>query len=289
MTTIQSFITNINEFTWMSDVFDILIVTLLFYGLIKITKGTKVMQLLKGIVLFFLLYVIANLFDMVTCIYLFEMLFENFLLILGIIFAPEIRNTLENIGRKKILKEGIEAIFGHKNTLKQEQTMSAISEICSACQDMASNKTGALIVFERDGNLNEISNTGINVKSQISSELVKTIFFHNSPLHDGAMIIKNNKIHSAGCILPLTDQSINSKFGTRHRAAIGITEQSDAVSVVVSEETGHISICKSGQLINDISIYNLKEELVKSLLKENIEPVKNKIIKNKRRANIEKH
>lgn len=245
---------------WLVNILDIAIITTIFFLVIKLIQNSKAIQLIKSVVVLVVLYLSANLLKMQGCQYLFKMIFDNIFLILIVVFAPEIRGVLENIGRKKILRNGFKNFFSKKDL----QFEKSVDEICSACKNMAKEKTGALIIVERDTLLGDIAETGKIIKGEISSELIQNIFFHNAPLHDGALIIKDNQIYAAGCILPVSnDPNIKSKYGTRHRAGIGLSEQSDCLSIIVSEETGHISMAEHGKLTGNITPEKLKEELSK--------------------------
>lgn len=175
-----------------------------------------------------------------------------------VIFQPELRKTLEQIGSK-----GIKDVFDIETPIDR---VSCVDEVVKAVTRMSKEKIGALIVFERDMNLTEISYTGVQLESIVSNELLINIFVPDTPLHDGAVIIRNNKILSASCILPITDkEDLDRQYGTRHRAAIGMSEQSDAVVVVVSEETGTISLVINGKIIRDMKEDNLRKELKRRL------------------------
>lgn len=257
--------------SWFINILDILIITIIFFVIIRLVKDSKAMQLFKSLIAFSILYLVSYLLDMQGCQFLFKIIFDNIFIILIVIFAPEIRGVLEGFGRKNTLKNQISFLFNIKKE-KNRETIEAISEICHACKNMSRTKTGALIIFEQGTNLGNIIDTGKVIEGKITSELVENIFFHNSPLHDGAMIIRDNKMQAAGCILPVSNnQTIKSKYGTRHRAAIGISEQSDCISVIVSEETGHISVAMNGKLFSDLSETELKEILLSGEVNANEE------------------
>lgn len=199
--------------------------------------------------------------------YLFSALFRDVILVLIVVFQPEIRHIIEAVGRSKI--KGLSGIHARNAQIRyNEETTVMIGEICKACAEMSDRKIGALIVLERDTPLNEVIETGTPVDAKISEELLGNVFYPKAPLHDGAAVIRENRLCAAGCILPLTQHhgAVSSALGTRHRAAIGMSEQSDAVMVVVSEETGYISVAKDGRLRRNISDGELREVLCDELL-----------------------
>ena len=234
------------------DTIDIMLVTLLVYKIIKFLSESRALHVIKGIVLLLVAYFIINLLDMQASTYIFRMVMNNFIIIVIILFAPELRHALESMGRSRF---SILRILGFNRTnAAYAQNKHAMHEICKACIDMSNKKIGALIVIERDVTLNDIVSSGTEVDAKVSKELVGSIFFPNSPLHDGAAVIRDGRVCAAGCILPLTqNNNISSELGTRHRASIGLSEQCDAVVVVVSEETGKISIAHKGKLEREIS------------------------------------
>lgn len=257
------------SFNFTSDLLDILLVTLVVYELIKLVRGSRTFQLIKGIGLLAVVFGLVKLFNMEASEYLFTVLFENGLIILVVLFAPELRKILERFGRQSIKNI---SFFNFNNGVDYEKTVTeAINSFCKATVDMSETKTGALVVFEKDAPLQDISNTGTIVDAKSSAELFNGIFFKNSALHDGAVVVRDGRIYAAGCILPLTQNtSLASELGTRHRAAIGMSEQSDAVVVVVSEETGSVSVAKNGVLTRDVTNGKLREILLDEfIVKEN--------------------
>ena len=240
---------------------DVIIVMFLAATIIKFAKNSRAWQLLKGI--FFL--VIANVLS-----YILQLRILNFLLsivmtwgvfALIVIFQPELRRALEQLGTNKFTK-----FFGIDKDI-QTRTKEDIYKIVIAALELAKTKTGALIVIERDIKINDIISTGIEINSEVSPQLLVNIFVPNTPLHDGAVVISNNKITAAACMLPLaSDTDIAKELGTRHRAAIGISKESDAIAVVVSEETGKVSIAKDGTLIADVKEETLKKILIKNIM-----------------------
>ncbi len=263
------------SFNFTSDLLDILFVTFVIYEVIKLIRGSRTFQLIKGIILLVVVYVAINLLEMEASEYLFTVLFQNGLLILVVLFAPELRKILESFGRQSIRDI---SFFNFKNGVNYEQTVTeTINSFCKAAADMSETKTGALVVFEKDTSLQDISGTGTLLDARASAELFNGIFFKNSALHDGAVVVRDARIYSAGCILPLTQNtSLASELGTRHRAAIGLSEQSDATIVVVSEETGSVSIARNGVLTRDISNGELREILLDEFIVKNKKQEKKK-------------
>lgn len=254
------------------DLIDIIIIAWLIYKAIGFLRETRAGQLVKGLGILLLVYVLANWFELSVLQWVLSFVMDSAIIALAIIFQPELRRILEKVGRTKI---------AHNQMLDDETAVinDCIDNVCKAARTMQENKIGALIVFERSTQLGEIINTGTVVDAQASVSMVNNVFFPKSPLHDGAMIIRNGRIHAAGCILPLTQsQSFSSALGTRHRAAIGMTENSDAVVLVVSEETGNISIVHNGQIVRNYNSVTAAAELKMKLIDSNLESKDNKII-----------
>ncbi len=272
MNTIFSFFDRIEgaltSFNFTSDLLDILLVTLVIYEGIKLIRGSRTFQLVKGIALLSVVFVIVKLLNMEASEYILSTLFQNGLIILVVLFAPELRKILEKFGRQSIKNI---SFFNFGNSVGYEKVVSdTVNSFCKATADMSETRTGALVVFEKTAVLNEVAETGTLVDAQPSAELFNGIFFKNSALHDGAVIVRDGRIHSAGCILPLTQNtSLASELGTRHRAAIGISEQSDSITVVVSEETGAISVAKNGNLKRNVTSGELREILLSELIISN--------------------
>lgn len=236
-------------------ILDVVIVSFLIFYVYKFIKKTRASHIFKGFILLFLLLVIAKIFDMV----ILDFILTNFLtygvLVLIVVFQPEIRNVFEKIGRSKI----VDVFDIDENILVKH----SISEIVKAVEIMSLKQIGALIVFERNIKLSEVLKEGISLNAKVSTELVQNIFMPRTPLHDGAVVVDKSQIVAAKCILPLASEvSVPKSLGTRHRAAVGITEISDALVVVVSEETGNISIAESGKLTCDLTPDKLKELLL---------------------------
>ncbi len=259
------------SFNSIGDFLDIVLVAFVIYSAIKLIKDTRALQLVKGVILLAVVYFVVSILNMEASKYLLSLLFGNLLIILVIIFSPEIRHALESVGRNNIVSNI--TLFNLKNRDEfeiQEAIKKSINSICRACSDMSDKQIGALIVFEKESMLGEISKTGTAIDATVTPELISNIFFPKAPMHDGAVVIKDGRVVSAGCILPLTgNNNLGSELGTRHRAAVGMSESSDAIVIVVSEETGKISIAEKGDLKQDISAGDLREILTEAFIKEN--------------------
>ena len=258
------------SFNFLSDFLDILLVAFIIYEGIKLVRGSRTFQLIKGIAILGIVYALVKLFNMEACEYLLSVLFENGLIILVVLFSPELRNILEKFGRRSFTNL---SFFGFRNSESLEKEItSTVNDFCKSAGEMSDSKTGALVVFEKAAPLQEIIKTGTILDAQSSPELFNGLFFKNSALHDGAVVVRDGRIYAAGCILPLTqNNAIDSELGTRHRAAIGMSEHSDAVVVIVSEETGSISVAVNGILTRDVTRGKLREMLLDELIPQNIE------------------
>ena len=245
------------------DIIDILALAFIIYKAVEFFKETRAGQLIKGIVVLLLLFLVSFWFDLVTIKWLLIKLANSAIIIVAIIFQPELRRALERVGTSKISPLSRVKTISDANAV----TSKCIAAVCRAAGNMQENKIGALIVFERQIMINEIVSTGTVIDAEASSELIQNVFFPKSPLHDGGMVVRLGRVIAAGCILPLTaDSGLNSNLGTRHRAAIGMSENSDAVVVVVSEETGTVSLAVDGVLKRNYNAISLQEELEKLLL-----------------------
>ncbi len=262
------------SFNGLSDLLDILLVTFVLYETIKLVRGSRSFHLIKGIVLLLALFAVVKFLKMEASEYIISQFIENALLILVILFAPELRNILEKFGRRSLKDFSVFNFRG--NDVANAAIKETVNEFCKAAVDMSETKTGALVVFEKSASLNDIIETGTVLDAKSSSELFNGLFFKNSALHDGAVVVRDARIYAAGCILPLTEVSVSSELGTRHRAAIGMSENSDAVAVVVSEETGYISVASDGKLKRNISSGELREILLNSLIKSSQKSEKKK-------------
>lgn len=244
------------------DILDILLVGLLFYGLYYLVKGTTAIKIFFGIVAIIIGLKIVTLLHMELLSYILGAFVNVGFIALIIIFQPEIRRFLLGIGNTKIAEAFKNFIAGLGFHVREESNFD-LTPICEACASMSQDKVGALILLTQENNLNEIVDTGVKIDALISKPLLENIFFKNSPLHDGAMVISNNKIEAARCILPITQNThLPGSYGLRHRAGIGITENSDCIAIVVSEETGSIRIIKSGK------VYDVKASEMKAKIKE---------------------
>ncbi len=238
------------------DFIDILLVTTLMFGIYKATQGTNAQYILTGIIFVYLLWVIVRALNMELLSGILGQIISVGVIALFIIFQPEIRRFLQIIGMRQKELGFITRIFSQQH---KEQFDTA--PIVAACRDMAETKTGALIVIGQRSDLKLITEGGIAINAIVSQSLLKNIFFKNAPLHDGAVVIEDNRIVAAKCILPVTQSDVPKSYGTRHRAAIGLSEISDAIIIVVSEETGSISIAHNGQLRRDIDPNRLAQAI----------------------------
>lgn len=249
----------------LTDIIDIFLIALIVYQLLKILKETRAMQLVKGIFILFLILQVSSWAHLTTLNYLLRNAMQVGMFAIVVIFQPELRSLLEKMGRSNVGKL-IDVATG-KTTSDDDDY--AVSEIVTASANMSSTKTGALIVIERETKLGDVIRTGTLLDAEVSSALLENIFFPKTPLHDGAVIIRGDRIHTAGCFLPLTSNTnLSRDLGTRHRAALGISEASDAIVVVVSEETGKISIAINGSLTRNLTEASLKTALGKALAKK---------------------
>ncbi|MCR2807733.1 diadenylate cyclase CdaA [Paenibacillus soyae] len=242
---------------WLKDSIDIGIVSYIIYKLILIVRGTRAVQLLKGIFVLVATWAISTWFNLYTLKWLMNQMFTWGIVTVMIIFQPELRRALEQLGRGDLFSRG--------SSLERNALSEQLEHVMRAVQHMSKRKIGALIVFERKTGVSEMIESGISMESRITSELLINIFTPNTPLHDGAVIIRGSQIMAAGCYLPLSENPFISKeLGTRHRAAIGVSEVSDALSVVVSEETGQVSLSINGMIVRDIN----EESLISKLFDE---------------------
>lgn len=250
-----------NPWEIITLILDLIVVCFLMYGFVKLVKKSRVWQLVKGIVFLIIITWLSGVLKLRILNFILTSFMTYGVIALLVIFQPELRRALEQLGSSTFSR-----FFGIEKSLI-DRTKEDIYKVVIAVQELAKTKTGALIVFERDIKLQDIVESGVEMDSIISPQLLVNIFVPNTPLHDGAVIISNNKIVSAACILPLADdKDIAKELGTRHRAAMGISKESDAIAVVVSEETGKISIAKDGTLIADLKEDALKRILMKQLV-----------------------
>lgn len=250
---------DIQFFNLLIKVIDILLVTFVIYKLIMIIRGTRAVQLVKGITVILFVWFVSGYAGLHTLRWIMSQAVIYGLLAIIIIFQPELRRALEQLGRGKFLSR--------TSSIDDQEVEKSIEEIVKASIYMGKRRIGALISIERETGMNDYIETGIAVKGKLTSELLINIFIPNTPLHDGAVILRNSQIMAAGCYLPLSeDPFISKELGTRHRAALGISEVTDCITLAVSEETGHISVTKNGELHRDLDEEALKELLVQELV-----------------------
>jgi diadenylate cyclase len=243
----------------ISDIIEIIILSYLLYNLILWFKKTRAWTLVKGIVVILAFAGIAVLLNLNTILWILKNTISVGIVAVIVLFQPELRRALEELGRKNILTDVLARDDAEKNGRLNDNT---IQELVSAAIAMSKNKTGALIALEQDVALGEYESTGINIDACVTSQLIVNIFEKNTPLHDGAVIIRNNRVVSATCYLPLTNRSdINKELGTRHRAALGLSEVSDSMILIVSEETGAISVARGGVLSRNLDSESLRKQL----------------------------
>ena len=243
----------------ISDILEIIILSYLIYTLILWVKKTRAWTVFRGIIVIAVFMGFAAVFKLNTILWLFRNMISVGILAVVILFQPELRRALEELGKKNIISD----VLIRNDSIKSDRVNdNTIQELISAATFMSKNKTGALIVIEQNVPLGEYEATGINIDAAVSRQLVENIFEHNTPLHDGAVIIRNNRVVAATCYLPLTGRNdLNKDLGTRHRAAVGISEVSDSMTLVVSEENGQISIAYGGVLYENLDVESLRNHL----------------------------
>ena len=251
---------------------DITLVLCLIYLFVKIVKGTRTWQLVKGIAFLIITTWLSEILGLNILHYILSAIMNWGVILIIVIFQPEIRRALEQLGTNKFAK-----FFGMEKDIATK-TKEDIYKVVIAATEMSKTKTGALIVIERDIKIKDIVSTGVEINGEVSPQLLVNIFVENTPLHDGAVVISENKLAAAACMLPLaSDSDIAKELGTRHRAAIGISKESDAIAVVVSEETGKISVAKDGTLIADVSEDVLKKILISNIVTKRFNEKDNKV------------
>ena len=264
--TLSAIISSLRAFDLFSDTLDILIVSFVFYQLIQFARKSRAGQLVKGIALLILFYGFAVLLDLRTVTWVLNNVVTVAFTAAVVIFQPELRRALERMGQTTVWAN---RLFGNRRTDPSLRGVwqSAVVAICDAAEQLSDTRTGALMVLERRNNLDEIIRTGTPMHADVIPEMLGTIFYEGTPLHDGAAIIENGRIKAAGCVLPLSgNQSLSRDLGTRHRAAVGMSESADSVLVVVSEETGSISVAIGGMLKRHLSPDMLRKLLENELL-----------------------
>ncbi len=244
----------------VTDIVEIIIISFMIYELLKWVKSTKAWQLIKGILVILVFIALAAIFKLNTILWIVDKAVNVLMFAIVIVFQPELRRALEQLGRKKFFA-GLLPDNSETNERFSDETVDALVR---AAYDMGKVKTGALIVIEQDTNLSEYEATGIELDALVSSQLIINIFEHNTPLHDGAVIMRGNRLTAATCYLPLSDNmELSKELGTRHRAAVGISEVTDSFTIVVSEETGGVSVAVGGQLFRNMDEEKLRSHLVR--------------------------
>lgn len=255
MATIRNMIWNLTHRIRIIDVLDILIVAVIIYELLLLTRHTRGSALLKGLFLLLIIALLSNLFGLVSLNWLLRAILQNGAVVLVVLFQPEFRKALERMGRSRLFQKS-----GRKSVNEDRDLV--ISEIIQSIMDLSKRRVGALIVFEQQTGLQDVIETGTRLNAEISAPLLENIFEPKTPLHDGAVVVRDNEIMAAACILPLAEASgVSRELGTRHRAAVGITENTDAIVLVVSEETGIVSMARDGQLTRPLTVRTLEEVL----------------------------
>ena len=250
------------------DVIEIILISFFVYQFMVWIKFTRAYTLLKGLLVIGAFLIIAYIFKMNTILWIVSRLAGALITAIVVIFQPELRKVIEQLGQKKIMASIIP--FDAGKEVKERFTDKTVNELIKACYDMAEVKTGALIVIEQEIRLDEYVRTGINVDAILTSQLLINIFEHNTPLHDGAVIVRNNRIVAATCYLPLSDNlELNKSLGTRHRAGVGISEVSDSLTIIVSEETGKVSYAMGGKIHTGVTPGVLREQLNRLKVKTN--------------------
>lgn len=261
----QSIETLIRASDWR-DIVDILLVAYIIYQLITLVRRTRAAQLLRGIAVLLVAYFLARELGLKTMNFLLENVLSFGLLALVVVFQPELRRALEQVGRSNVIP-GLSLFTGNMSSQEGERWNKTCVEISDACEKMSRDLTGALIVVERESVLDEVIHTGTLLDSSVSAELIETLFYKGSPLHDGAVIVRDGRIVAAGCLLPVSQRkNISKDMGTRHRAAIGMSESSDALVIVVSEETGSVSLARDGAIKRGLDRAGLFRELCAEII-----------------------
>ena len=253
----------------VSNIFEIIILAIILYEFMAWVKTTRAFALLKGIIVILVFLIIAYIFDFTTILWIAGKVINIAIIAVVVIFQPELRKALEQLGQKKYFKSILP--FTEKKDKGERFSDKTVNELVRACFELGKNKTGALIVIEQDILLTDYEKTGIPVDGIVTSQLLINIFEHNTPLHDGAVVIRGNRVAAATCYLPLSDNmSINKALGTRHRAAVGVSETTDSLTIVVSEETGRVSVAEGGML-RSVPTAEALRDILSGLMKE--EPV----------------
>ncbi len=275
MSTVFSSILQYFSLVRFRDIIDVVIVGYIIYKGIKLISETRAEQLIKGIVILVVVTQLSEWLQLNTISFILKNTMQVGVVALLVVFQPELRRALEQMGRSRFGN-----IFNFDEIADTDDTITnTIDEIIRAVETLADNRIGALVIVERDTKIGDIIRTGVTLDSLVSAELLVNIFVPNTPLHDGAVIVRGGKIMAAACFLPLTENPYLSKeLGTRHRAALGISENSDSVAIVVSEETGKISVALDGDLTRNLTVETLKKALIKTLKINRHEKRKNKLL-----------
>lgn len=257
----ENFLNNIMSSIGITDVLDILIVAFIAYKVLGFIRETRAEQLAKGLLVLVVATVLSDVLHLYTLHWLLSGLMTIGLIAIVVIFQPELRRALEHLGRSRFTNI--------MSDVDKDEAKHMVVEIVRAIDTMSTSKTGALIVIEREITLNDIVETGTVIDASISAEMIGNIFYEGAPLHDGALIVRADRLYAAGCVLPLTqNKTLNKELGTRHRAGIGITENSDALVIIVSEETGVVSVAQNGQLTRFIETKRIEKMLLNMYLQE---------------------
>lgn len=266
----EHFFENIVSGVGFTDILDIMIVTFIIYKLLDFIRETRAEQLAKGLLLLVVATLLSKVLQLYTLHWILSGVMTVGLIAVVVIFQPELRRGLEYLGRSKfsnVLSE-----------VDKEEAKYMVGQLVEAIDSMSASRTGALIVIEREISLSDIVETGTVVDAVISAQMIGNIFYEGAPLHDGALIIRGNRLYAAGCVLPLTqNKNLNKELGTRHRAGIGITENSDALVIIVSEETGIISVAQNGKLTRFLDVKKIEKTLLNLYLEESKRTVGEKI------------
>lgn len=259
--TIQDFVrTYIPLKIQITDIIEIIILSILFYEILVWTKRTRAWALFKGIVFLFIFYLVSYFLGLNTILWLIERIVSVGIIAIVVIFQPELRKALEQLGRKKFFS----GMFKENSAESARFSDKTVSELVKAAYELGKTKTGALIVIEQEVTLSDFESTGIPIDAIITSQLLINIFEHNTPLHDGAVIVRGDRVVSATCYLPLSDNmDISKELGTRHRAAVGVSEVTDSFTIIVSEETGAVSVAIGGKILRNIDGEKLRAHLIK--------------------------
>ncbi len=259
-------IINIVRTFQLKDGLDILLVAYLIFSVLRFIKQTRAGHLLRGLVMLFVLIILAKVLDLSAVGYLMNNILQLSFITIIIVFQPELRSLLEKLGRINFMNV---LPFSKAGATEKQRIEKAIEDVCDCCADLSNRSIGGLLVFENTTKLGDVEATGTYLNSELSAQMLVTIFFPNTPLHDGAVFIRDFKIVAAGCLLPLSQRlEISKALGTRHRAAVGLSEISDAIIVVVSEETGKISFARNGEIHIGISVDELRNVLQNTFLLE---------------------